>query len=123
MIVNRPKTPTRAVPQGGVPPTFLDPAHQRSDSTGEGKIAGEGGSPVGERRLLMQPFADDISAAVIHEVRGKTIAPAGSLAGVLLAVPWKLDLDVAILKCRNFLEGGGHRADKFQNSEELGKIK
>ena len=54
-------------------------------------------------RLLVQLFADGVSAAAAHKTRRGVIEVAGALAKVLLQLQMQLGLNVAPPKCRNFL--------------------
>ena len=65
--------------------------------------------PAPEWRLLLQPFADDISAAVAHRTRRHTIVLAEALVAALLRVLKKPGSTAAVAKCHNFIVDGNSR--------------
>ena len=66
-------------------------------------MEGEVALPRKEWRLIIQLFADDISAAVAHKERRQVIELSEQLANILMQVLKKLGLGVAPHKCNNFI--------------------
>ena len=65
--------------------------------------------PRDEWRVIIQIFADDISAAISHRRRKTTSALAHGPTDSLLRELKELDLDASAPKCRNFLVDGNQR--------------
>ena len=68
--------------------------------------------PKTEWRLIVQLFADDISAAVAHKDRRVVVTLSEEPARILIKVLKELGLEIAPNKRNNFLVGGGAEARK-----------
>ena len=99
--------PTRGVPQGGVlsPLLWLLYVNTIVDGTLR-QLHREAGLPPQSWGVIIQIFADDISAAIGREHRQPSIELAHLLIAALLRHLGKTDLDVSLPECQNFLVEG-----------------
>ena len=96
--------PTRGVPQGGVLYPLLWLLHVNRIAEGaRGLLIKEIRLPEDSWDVIIQIFADDISAAIGHKDKETVIKLAHILIGALLRKLSGADLDVSIPKCENFL--------------------
>ena len=101
------------MPQGGVLSPLLWILHVNKVIAKTQKITEESiGLPKAEWRLIVQLFADDISAAVSHKDRRMVVTLSEKLAETLIKVLKELGLEIAPPKCDNFLVDGSAEARK-----------
>ena len=99
--------PTRGVPQGGVLSPLLWLLHVNRIIEGTlQQIGREIDLPPLSWNVIVQMFADDISAAIGHELRSVAVQLSHILVAVLLGQLGGNDLDVSRPKCQNFLVEG-----------------
>ena len=124
VLYSEPREPSRGVPQGGVLSPLLWILHvNRVASRTQEKMEEAILLPKGEWRLMVQLFADDISAAVMHSDRRIVIVLAEELARTLIRVLRELGLEVAPPKCNNFIVDGGKEARKENTKESASTYK
>ena len=96
--------PTRGVPQGGnLSPLLWILYINRLTASAMSALRGMVPYPEGTWSVIVQTFADDVSAAVGHNCRKAAIHIAWVLRRVLLDLLKKLGLEISLPQCTNFL--------------------